>query len=247
MWKQSTQDDFDWSRGKATPSGSTGPGAAADGTYFLFIETSSPRKNGDAAFLSATGLSVENAASLSFKYNMYGADCNKLAVSILGNPKTTPFVKQGAQEKDLLKNRDWSSATIDLSAYAGQTIGIEIEATRGPNYRGDIAIDALELDHGLSSATPTAAQTSAPVPMPTASPTTLAPAPAPTHAPTTLAPMHTPTVAPTAAQTSTPVTPASPGNGSGLDQAVADITKEIKSVESGLNDIEAKVQALSAR
>ena len=47
---QRTDDQFDWTRtNEPTPSSDTGPSAAQSGAWFIFIETSQPRVNGDAA------------------------------------------------------------------------------------------------------------------------------------------------------------------------------------------------------
>ena len=47
---QSTSDTFDWTlKSGKTPSGETGPDKAYNGGYYVFIETSNPRKFGDKA------------------------------------------------------------------------------------------------------------------------------------------------------------------------------------------------------
>ncbi|VDI19595.1 Hypothetical predicted protein [Mytilus galloprovincialis] len=53
IFKDTTNDEFDWTRRtKSTPSSYTGPSSAATGDYYMYIETSSPRVNGDTAVLS---------------------------------------------------------------------------------------------------------------------------------------------------------------------------------------------------
>ena len=47
---QDDTDEFDWSVGSGpTPSAITGPDAAQEGAYFIYIEASSPRVMGDEA------------------------------------------------------------------------------------------------------------------------------------------------------------------------------------------------------
>ena len=47
---QRLDDDFGWTRNMgSTPSQDTGPEQAASGQYYIYTETSSPRRNGDAA------------------------------------------------------------------------------------------------------------------------------------------------------------------------------------------------------
>lgn len=48
--EQSANDDFDWTRWTGrTSSDDTGPDGAKEGKYYLYIETSSPRKQDDRA------------------------------------------------------------------------------------------------------------------------------------------------------------------------------------------------------
>ena len=50
MIQDVTTDDFDWTVGSAgTPSRDTGPSEAKSGQYYVFIETSRPRRRGDVA------------------------------------------------------------------------------------------------------------------------------------------------------------------------------------------------------
>ncbi len=46
----SEEDEFDWSRGRdSTPTGNTGPDRASQGEYYIYVETSNPRVQGDKA------------------------------------------------------------------------------------------------------------------------------------------------------------------------------------------------------
>ena len=48
--EQDSRDDYDWTlRTGSTPSLRTGPGAAYNGDYYLYVEASKPREKGDAA------------------------------------------------------------------------------------------------------------------------------------------------------------------------------------------------------
>lgn len=52
---QMTNDNFDWSRySGSTPSSLTGPSYASDGSYYLYIETSSSYNNANAVLISRT-------------------------------------------------------------------------------------------------------------------------------------------------------------------------------------------------
>ena len=48
--EQDSRDDYDWMLGSgSTPSPHTGPRAAYNGDYYLYVEASKPRKKGDEA------------------------------------------------------------------------------------------------------------------------------------------------------------------------------------------------------
>ena len=84
LWVQSGDDDFDWTWNSGTTiSATTGPSGAHDGTYYLYTESSSPRANGDQAFIEATFdfTSLQNP-ELSFFYHMYGTTMGSLHVDI---------------------------------------------------------------------------------------------------------------------------------------------------------------------
>ena len=47
---QRRDDEFDWTRwNNSTPTNGTGPDMAASGEWYIYIETSGPQVNGDAA------------------------------------------------------------------------------------------------------------------------------------------------------------------------------------------------------
>jgi len=141
LWSNAaTGDRFDWSRRSGrTPSSATGPEQAADGRYYMYIETSCPRRPGDKAALKTPPLKVAATTAFSFKYHMYGSSIHSLEVFV-GRDKV--WEKRGNQ------GNAWKQATVDLSKYAGMTPELLIVGTRGSSYRGDIAIDGLMLRTG---------------------------------------------------------------------------------------------------
>jgi len=142
MWSDLTTDTFDWTRqsGK-TPSSSTGPSGAKTGTHYLYIESSSPRNEGDTAIIGTPPLFVPLDTSLSFAYHMYGSSMGKLAVKVGGDEV---WLKQGDQ------GDEWKTATVNLSSKAGQTISVQFVGTRGSSWRGDAAIDDVTFSQQAS-------------------------------------------------------------------------------------------------
>ena len=72
----------------------------------MYIETSSPRQQGDYAKLNSPGLQFSGNMCLKFYYHMYGADIATLNVMINGNNVFTASGDKG--------NR-WLRAAIDVS------------------------------------------------------------------------------------------------------------------------------------
>merc|ERR1719162_2915097 len=179
IWKDETNNDFDWKvRSGGTSSGGTGPSKAHEGSKYLYIETSSPRRPGDKAVLT-TCSTLGSGALLSFYYNMNGATMGKLSVEeTFSSSPTELWSKSGNQ------GTDWKSATLDLGKYVGTSGCIRIIGVAGSSYTGDAAIDELVFYRGQQGPSTTPLQTLPPTVQPTTTvatlpPTTLTPAPTP--------------------------------------------------------------------
>jgi hypothetical protein len=134
VWANSNDDQFDWTRTSgSTPSSGTGPSAAADGSYYLYIETSSPRARGDKAILK-TALPLQSGGKLKFKYNMHGGYVGHLEVVV---------ASQVVWRTDGDQGPDWHDAVVDLSPSTSGTAEISFVGVRGSSWKGDIAIDQV--------------------------------------------------------------------------------------------------------
>lgn len=102
---QSTTDDFDWIRNSGK-TGSSGTGPSVDHTYgtpsgyYMYIETSSPRKQNDKAQLVSPVFRQRSAQCLQFYYHMYGQHISTLNVYVkrgnnLGPPIWSKKTNQG--------------------------------------------------------------------------------------------------------------------------------------------------------
>lgn len=213
-FSQDKADVFDWTYSTGgTPSGGTGPAAAASGKAYLFIETSSPRKKGEVAKLVSAPVALGKGASISMNYHMLGGGIGRLIVNVIEAGTSQGAVlldKQGTQ------GNAWHPWTKDLAAYEGKTVSFSISGIVGGSWQGDIAIDAIAL-RGVSGPNtgnpkPPSATPPPPTSLPTAAPTsppTAAPTSPPTAAPTsrpTAAPTHPPTAAPTSRPKKPPTT-----------------------------------------
>ncbi len=144
-WSQDSGDDFNWTlRSGTTPSSNTGPSGADDGTYYIYMESSSPNYSNKRAILNAPCLDLSGATdpSISFKYHMYGSSAMgslALEASIDDINWTTIWSQAGNQ------GNAWLSANVDLSAYNGSTLKLRFNGVTGTTWQGDMAIDALNI------------------------------------------------------------------------------------------------------
>ncbi len=154
-WTQNSNDDFDWTvRSGSTPSSNTGPSGAAEGTYYVYMESSSPNYSNKRAILTSPCFDFSNVSNpqLTFKYHMYG-DANKMGSLALevssdnGATWTSVWNKAGNQ------GNAWYSASVDLSAYAGNTIKLRFNGITGTTWKGDMAVDAFNIQNSTCVAT----------------------------------------------------------------------------------------------
>ena len=80
---------------------------------YMYIETSSPRQQGDKAKLNSPGLQFSGSMCLKFYYHMYGADIATLNVMINGN---NVFSASGD------KGNRWLRAAIDVSLWGRHAV-----------------------------------------------------------------------------------------------------------------------------
>ena len=85
-WIQSNQDNFDWTLdANGTTTTSTGPSDdISGGGNYLYIETSSPRVNGDSAVIFSPSINLDSLSNpqLRFFNHMYGSNTELLKVGI---------------------------------------------------------------------------------------------------------------------------------------------------------------------
>lgn len=160
-WSQSSNDDINWTvNSGGTPSNGTGPGSAAQGNSYIYVEASGngtgyPNKSAilNSPCLNFSGLS---SPTLGFQYHMLGSAVNSFAVQARTNNSgnwVNVFSRSGAQ------GSDWNTASVDLSAYAGQnSVQLRLSVVTGSGGQGwqsDIAIDDLSITNGSTPPPPT--------------------------------------------------------------------------------------------
>ena len=134
-----------------TPSGSTGPSAGADGSvYYYYAETSSPRQQGDLFTLSYDGSACPShvIASVTFQYHMWGRNIGVLR--LVTGSGVVAFSLSGNQ------GNAWRTSTTQVDSPT-----FRFEYSRGADYTGDAAIDAVNVSCGLRPSTVPTVATSA--------------------------------------------------------------------------------------
>ncbi len=145
-WAQSTTDDINWTRDSGgTPSGSTGPSSGAQGSWYMYVEASSPNYPSKRAILNSPcfNLSATNTAFFNFSYHMYGAnDMGSIALEIStnnGGSWTSIWSKTGNQ------GNSWKDENINISAYTGSSVQLRFNRLTGTTWQADIAVDAISV------------------------------------------------------------------------------------------------------
>ncbi|XP_038066168.1 hemicentin-1-like [Patiria miniata] len=153
-WSQSTEDDTDWMCQQEGPTESDGTGPEFDRTiggrtgHYCYLEASSPRSAGDnAVLLSGTFEYNPDYPGLTwfinFWYNMHGNTIGTLNVyqipvnGTLGEANRI-FSRAGEQTN----GTTWLPAEINITDITW-SFSLAIEAVRGSDYQGDIAIDDI--------------------------------------------------------------------------------------------------------
>lgn len=155
-WTQDGGDNFNWTRDSGgTISNGTGPSTGNSSLWYMYIETSNPRVNGDTANFESPcfDLTSATAANFSFWYHMYGVNINNLSVELsTDNGSTYPYLLWTQTGQVQTSNgQAYNQVNLNLSAYLGQIVKIRFRGIRGTSWRGDIAIDDVAMTTTLSS------------------------------------------------------------------------------------------------
>ncbi len=146
QWTNESGDDFNWAlRSGTTPSNNTGPSSADTGSYYVYMESSSPNFSNKRAILQSPCYDLSGApqATFSFKYHMYGASAmgglTLEASTDNGTTWASVWSKAGNQ------GNSWQSASVDLGTYIGGTVKLRFNGVTGTTWQGDMAIDNVSL------------------------------------------------------------------------------------------------------
>jgi hypothetical protein len=143
VWTQSTADDFDWTRRSGgTPSGSTGPSSASDGSWYMYTEASGNTNNQGILISPCFDLSALSEAYFGFDYHMYGSNMGTLSLELSddnGSSWTPLWTQSGNQ------GTNWISESINLTTYTGGSVQLRFIGLTGSGFRSDMAIDNISV------------------------------------------------------------------------------------------------------
>ncbi len=134
----------------------TGTDTEFCGTQMLVFETSFPAALGSVSSvetnLNLTSVFLNTPIELGFAYYMAGGNVGTLNIRVStdgGATYTTLFTLTGDQGQPVNGGvSDWQTASVNLDAYFGQNVLLNIEGingTGGTSFEGDILIDALQV------------------------------------------------------------------------------------------------------
>ena len=139
-----------------TPSGSTGPLGAHQGSQYIYYETSGANPTSDSIVTGAIDLTTANdSAEMSFWLHAFGAQIGTLTVGVgtsASGPFTPVFTRSGAVQAQ--QGDPWQNVGVRLDSYVGQTIYVQFSYTSGTSFTGDLAIDQLEISSCVTCPNP---------------------------------------------------------------------------------------------
>ncbi|MTI21522.1 T9SS type A sorting domain-containing protein [Fulvivirga sp. RKSG066] len=144
-WSNASGDDFNWTRRSGgTPSRNTGPSSAYAGSFYMYVEASSPNYSNKTGIIESPcfDLAGQSSATFSFRYHMYGASnmgSLQLQATTDGSTWGTIWSKSGNQ------GNSWAAANVDLGNYLGDDVKLRFVGTTGNTWQGDMAVDAISL------------------------------------------------------------------------------------------------------
>lgn len=134
-----------WIRSRfATPDANTGPSAASEGALYAFVESSDlgPDNFNNRVVIGSPCFEIPAGETtlINFDYHMFGATMGSLALTVNdGSGWTTLWSLSGDQ------GNSWQNQEVDLSAYAGSTIKLRMDATTGNGATSDMAVDNISI------------------------------------------------------------------------------------------------------
>ncbi|WP_338349943.1 fibronectin type III domain-containing protein [Nonlabens tegetincola] len=141
---------WNFNRAISPTSTGTGPDAPFSGGGFAYLETSGTFTVAEIVSPAIDLSFATDGAELSFYYFAYGAEVDTFEVNVSNSPTgpwTNVFTAQG--QLQTAGSDPWAPVGVNLDAYLGQTIYLQITGQEAPGSTGfaaDIAIDLMRIE-----------------------------------------------------------------------------------------------------
>ncbi|EDV21956.1 uncharacterized protein TRIADDRAFT_59472 [Trichoplax adhaerens] len=153
LWKQSTNDNFDWSLRKGSTT-SVGLGPQYDHTsglgYYLDIDSTSITATNSStapyADIYSPFIAPTSATCFRFWYQMYGEKVNTLEAFIDRDYSTSNISRIMIWRRQGSQGNLWQKAQVTVSS--GVSYSIRLRGIAGNNFQGDIAVDDISFTPG---------------------------------------------------------------------------------------------------
>jgi len=135
-----------------TPSVSTGPNAAANGSNYFYTEASSGSFGSVAELYSPFfDLTTSTNTFLHFNYHMYGSNMGSLHVDLFDGTNWVNDIRVLSGQNQTSHSQAWIQEFIDISMY--ETVSnfqVRFRGVRGSGFRGDMSIDDITIESILA-------------------------------------------------------------------------------------------------
>lgn len=142
-----TTDNFNWTRHSGgTPSGSTGPESAADGTYYMYTEATGPLV-GHVAILNFNPFSLDDSiiqVLVTFKYHMKGRKGYSTRRDLHFQVQQADGTWTTLWSRSNHQGDSWRIAEVDISNHLSSSISLRFRAMTDGVY-SDTAIDNFQI------------------------------------------------------------------------------------------------------
>lgn len=150
--------DFQLNSG-GTSSSSTGPNSAHDGSQYIYYEASGFSNYNTLTKIQSPPIDLSQSsdfAELSFWVHAYGGDIGRLDIKVdsLSSGPFADTVFTIDSELQSSESDPWLNAGINLDAYVGKTIYLELDYQSGSGFYSDIALDLFEVNTCLTCPAP---------------------------------------------------------------------------------------------
>lgn len=144
-WSESTTTGAWQRQSEGTLTIDTGPTAASDGDYYLYTEAS--LNYDEQAILLGPCFNLDGVTNtnFSFRYHMYGTYIGELRLEVTTDCSSSNSSWTSLWSATGEQGNQWLSASVSLTAYEDQCIQLRFVGNIGSSFKGDMAIDELEM------------------------------------------------------------------------------------------------------